>query len=119
VIHTENPGHEADDQELGPGQCHHYVHKPNPVYQIGTIDGEHNPGKLRGRIPGHLRYSPMDAPVVDVLKTRKGEFDSKWCDYREKEVMIRGRSWNLAAEGSTMILQQNKKRQESGKKMSR
>ncbi len=72
VIHTENPGHETDDQELGPGQYHHYVHKPNPVYQIETIDGEHNPGKLRGRIPGHRRYSPMDSPGGGCTENEKG-----------------------------------------------
>jgi hypothetical protein len=33
VMHTENPGHETDHQELGSGHCHHYIHKPNPTYQ--------------------------------------------------------------------------------------
>ncbi len=69
AMYTENPGHETDHQEthheLGPGQCHHYIHKPNPVYQK-VIGGEHNPGKLSARIPDHLRYSPMGAPVVGV-----------------------------------------------------
>ena len=79
AIHTENPGHETDHQELGSGQCHHYVHKPNPVYQIDPISSEHNPSELSARIPDYRRYSPMGAPVAGVLKARKGELDSNWC----------------------------------------
>jgi hypothetical protein len=53
VMHTENPGHETDHQELGSGHCHHYIHKPNPVYQIEDIGGEHNPSELSARIPDY------------------------------------------------------------------
>ena len=52
-------------------QCHHYVHKPNPVYQIEAIDGEHSPSELRVRIPDYHRYSSMGATVAGVLKRER------------------------------------------------
>ena len=38
--------------------------------------GEHNPSKLRARIPDY-RYSVIDVPVTGVLKTRKGKLDTR------------------------------------------
>ncbi len=92
-MHTENPGHETDHQELGPGQCHHYVHKPNPVYQIDPISGEHRPSELSARIPDYRRYSPMGAP--GCTENEKGRIRFKLVRLPDRKCSLPwDKSWN-------------------------